>query len=61
VLEPGTTIQQAIAMAGGLSERGSDRGITVTRMVNGKNTDVKVTLEDKIQPNDTITVRNRFF
>ena len=32
VLEPGTTIQQAIAMAGGLSERGSDRGITVTRI-----------------------------
>ena len=61
VLEPGTTIQQAIAMAGGLSERGSDRGITVTRLVNGKNTDVKVTLEDTVQPNDTITIRNRFF
>jgi polysaccharide export outer membrane protein len=61
VLEPGTTIQQAIAMAGGLNERGSDRGITVTRLVNGKSTDVKVTLEDKVQPNDTITIRNRFF
>jgi polysaccharide export outer membrane protein len=61
VLEPGTTIQQAIAMAGGLSERGSDRGITVTRLVNGKSTDVKVTLEDRVQPNDTITIRNRFF
>jgi polysaccharide export outer membrane protein len=61
VLEPGTTIQQAIAMAGGLSERGSDRGITATRLVNGKSTDVKVTLEDRVQPNDTITIRNRFF
>ena len=61
VLEPGTTIQQAIAMAGGLTERGSDRGITVTRIVNGKSTDVKVTLEDKVQPNDTIMIRNRFF
>ena len=61
VLEPGTTIQQAIAMAGGLTERGSDRGITATRLVNGKSTDVKVTLEDKVQPNDTITIRNRFF
>jgi polysaccharide export outer membrane protein len=61
VLEPGTTIQQAIAMAGGLSERGSNRGITVTRLVNGKSTDVKVTLEDNVQPNDTITIRNRFF
>ena len=61
VLEPGTTIQQAIAMAGGLTERGSDRGITATRIVNGRNADVKVTLEDKVQPNDTITIRNRFF
>ena len=61
VLEPGTTIQQAIAMAGGLNERGSDRGITVIRLVNGKSTDVKVSLEDKVQPNDTIIVRNRFF
>jgi polysaccharide export outer membrane protein len=61
VLEPGTTMQQAIAMAGGLSERGSDRGITVTRLVNGKSTDVKVTLEDRVQPNDTILIRNRFF
>jgi polysaccharide biosynthesis/export protein len=61
VLEPGTTVQQAIAMAGGLNERGSDRGIMVTRLVNGKSTEVKVTLEDKVQPNDTITVRNRFF
>jgi polysaccharide biosynthesis/export protein len=61
VLEPGTTMQQAIAMAGGLNERGSDRGITVTRLVNGKSTDIKVTLEDKVQPNDTIMIRNRFF
>jgi polysaccharide export outer membrane protein len=61
VLEPGTTVQQAIAMAGGLTERGSDRGITVTRLINGKSTDVKVALEDRVQPNDTILIRNRFF
>jgi polysaccharide biosynthesis/export protein len=61
VLEPGTTIRQAIAMAGGLTDRGSNHGITVTRIVNGKSTDVKVTLEDKVQPNDTIMIRNRFF
>jgi polysaccharide biosynthesis/export protein len=61
VLEPGTTVQQAIAMAGGLNDRGSDRGVTVTRIVNGKSVDVKVTLEDKVQPNDTIMIRSRFF
>ncbi len=40
VLEPGMTVQQAIALAGGLTDRGSDRRITVTRIVNGKYTDV---------------------
>jgi polysaccharide export outer membrane protein len=61
VLEPGMTVQQAIALAGGLAERGSDRGITATRSVNGKNVAVDVKLEDKVQGNDVIRIRQRFF
>ena len=61
VLDPGMTVQQAIALAGGLTDRGSDRGITATRLVNGKNTEVSVRLEDKIQANDVIRIRQRFF
>ena len=61
VLEPGMTVQQAIALAGGLTERGSDRGVTATRLVNGKSTEVNLKLEDKVQPNDTLIVRQRFF
>jgi polysaccharide export outer membrane protein len=61
VLEPGMTVQQAIALAGGLSERGSDRGIVARRLVNGKMTDVEVKLDDKVQAGDTIVVRQRFF
>jgi len=61
VLDPGMTVQQAIALAGGLTDRGSDRGITATRVVNGKNTEVSVRLEDKVQANDVIRVRQRFF
>jgi polysaccharide export outer membrane protein len=61
VLEPGTTVQQAIAMAGGLTERGSDRRITASRLVNGKLTDVGLKLEDRVMPNDVITVNQRFF
>lgn len=61
VLEPGMTVQQAIALAGGLAERGSDRGITATRSVNGKNVAVEVKLEDKVQGNDVIRIRQRFF
>lgn len=62
ILDPGMTVQQAIAMAGGLAERGSDRRITVTRMLpNGKLGELGVKLEDKVQPNDTINVPPRFF
>lgn len=61
VLEPGMTIQQAIALAGGLTDRGSDRGMSANRLVNGKLIDIGVKLEDKVLPNDTITIRQRFF
>ncbi len=61
VLDPGMTVEQAIALAGGLSERGSTRGLAATRMINGKRTDVSLKLEDKVQANDTITVKQRLF
>ena len=61
VWDPGMTIQHASALAGGLSERGSTRGILAERMVNGKLKNIEVKLEDKVQPNDTIKVRQRFF
>jgi polysaccharide biosynthesis/export protein len=61
VLDPGMTVEQALVLAGGLSERGSTRGLAATRLVNGKRTDVSLKLEDKVQPNDTITVKQRLF
>ena len=61
VLDPGMTIDQAIAIAGGLSERGSDRRLSVKRLVNGKLSEVPVKLEDKVQSNDTINIPSRFF
>jgi len=61
VLDPGMNVQQAIALAGGLNERGSDRRIKVSRAVNGKLTELNIELEDKIQPGDTITISGRFF
>jgi len=61
VLDPGMTVAQAIAVAGGLTERGSDRRITVSRVVNGRTMDVRVDLDDKVQPNDTLKIPTRFF
>ncbi len=61
VFEPGMTVQQAIATAGGLNDRGSDRRISASRLVNGKLTDVSLKMEDKVMPNDVITIGQRFF
>jgi polysaccharide export outer membrane protein len=61
VLDPGMTVQQAIALAGGLAERGSNRRLTARRLSSGKLVEVDVRLEDKVQPGDTIYVRSRFF
>lgn len=61
VLDPGMTVEQALALAGGLSERGSTRGLSAMRMVNGKRTDVSLKLDDKVLANDTITVKQRLF
>jgi polysaccharide export outer membrane protein len=62
VWEPGMTVQQAVALAGGLTDRGSDRRIKADRiMPDGKVVEVSLRLEDKVQPNDTIKVSTKIF
>lgn len=57
--QPGMTVLQGLAMAGGLAERGSDRGIKIIRVVEGQKTEVDVTLHTAVQPDDVIRVRQR--
>ena len=61
VLDLGTTVGQAIILAGGLSDRGSDRRIKIGRVLNGKTVEISVNMEDKVLPNDEIKVKSRFF
>jgi polysaccharide export outer membrane protein len=61
VLEPGMTVEQAIALAGGLTEKGTFRGIKATRLIKGKSTEVQLNVEDRVQPNDVITIKQRWF
>src|SRR3954454_11820912 len=61
VLDTGTTVGQAIILAGGLTDRGSDRRLSVIRMVNGKPTEIAVRMEDKVLADDEIKVKSRFF
>lgn len=59
VLRPGMTVQQALAEAGGLTERGSTRGIKINRNVNGKDVEVDAKMTDLVRANDTVKVRQR--
>lgn len=61
ILEPGMTVEQAIAMAGGLTERGTNRGIKATRAINGKTVEVDLKLSDKVQAGDVIHIKQRLF
>jgi polysaccharide export outer membrane protein len=59
VLRRGMTVEQAIAEAGGLNERGSSRGIKIQRKVNGKEVEIDARMTDPVLPNDTIKIRQR--
>jgi len=61
VLEGDVTVQKAIAMAGGVTERGAQSRVKIQRMVEGKLVEVKPKMTDLVQPNDTIVVPQRFF
>ncbi|MCP4058029.1 MAG: polysaccharide export protein [Pseudoalteromonas sp.] len=60
--QPGLTVRQAIAIAGGLTERASEEKIELKRFVNGKFTVIQnVKLDMAIEPGDTITIAQSFF
>ena len=61
VYEPGMQVLQAIALAGGLTERGSNRGIKIMRTVDGRQETIDAKTTDPVRPGDTIVVRQRFF
>jgi polysaccharide export outer membrane protein len=62
VWDSAITVQQAIALAGGLTDRGSSRRIKADRIApDGKVKEVTLRLEDRVQPNDIIKIGNKIF
>jgi polysaccharide export outer membrane protein len=57
----GMTVRQALALAGGLTERGSSRRVQIVRLVNGKEMTINVTMQEALKAGDTIVVHERFF
>lgn len=61
-LEPGTTVLAALSLGGGLTPRGSERGIKIhRRMPDGSLREMNPSLADPVQANDVIHVRESLF
>jgi polysaccharide biosynthesis/export protein len=57
----GMTVQTAVAIAGGYSERASERKVVITRRVNGVIDKLRVSPDMVVLPGDTIHIQERFF
>lgn len=60
-VDPGMTVLQVLTLASGLTDRGSEGRISISRTVEGKLKEYKAKLTDVVQPGDTIIVKERFF
>ena len=62
VIESELTVMQAIAMAGGATDKGAPNRVRIFRTVDGKQQEVKgVKLSDPVKAGDTIDVPQRYF
>ncbi len=59
--QPGLTVRRAIALAGGLKERASERRMTIIRETDPEKNPEYVTMEDFVMPGDIITIDQGFF
>jgi polysaccharide export outer membrane protein len=61
-LEPNLTVLQAVALAGGITAKGSTRRVEISRIgKNGEQLKIKPNLSDLVQPNDVIRVKESIF
>jgi len=53
------TIFTAISLAGGITEKGSNSRVTITRLVKGQRREIDARQEDVLKPGDQVTVKPR--
>ncbi|MFZ3485064.1 polysaccharide biosynthesis/export family protein [Sphingomonas sp. 3-13AW] len=58
---PGLTLYSAVATAQGFTYRANARKVMITRAGETRETKVKVTADTRIQPGDTIRIREKIF
>lgn len=60
-LTKGTTVLQALALAGGVTDRGSTTRIRIVRLEDGKRIELRARPDDPVRAGDSVTVLERFF
>jgi polysaccharide biosynthesis/export protein len=60
-IRAGMTVRQVLALAGGVTDRGSTRRIQIIRHTDGKEATIGADQQDIVRGGDTILVRERFF
>jgi protein involved in polysaccharide export with SLBB domain len=53
------TVRQVLALAGWVTDRGSERRVQIIRMVQGKEVTIGADPQQTVQAGDTIVVRER--
>jgi polysaccharide export outer membrane protein len=61
VWEEGMTVLIALSKAGGITERGARNRVKIIRIVDGERREIRVEMTDRVLPNDTIEVPQRYF
>jgi len=59
--EEGMTVFQLVALAGGATERGSEKRVKIARLEEGRRKDLRAKPADLVLPEDTVHVPERFF
>ena len=57
----GTTVLQALALAGGVTDFGAANRIKIIRVIDGQQVEIEAKVNDPVQADDTIVVPERFF
>jgi polysaccharide export outer membrane protein len=60
-LRRGTTVLQALSLAGGVTDRGATGRIRIVRVQEGKKVELPAKLEALVLPGDTVMVPERYF
>ena len=60
-IRSGTTVLQALSLAGGSTEFAALNRVRIVRTVDGEQVEIRAELSDAVQPDDIIRVPQRFF